>query len=172
MTESTGLRLCRRRQRPVPRNSPFGPAALLPPDEAARYLDITMEELDAEIKAGRLEHVWLTRACHRIVVTSVLDYERRRRSGEFRAEPAEPLDSGIYFVQAGNRGAIKIGYSTGISGRIRDLQVASPMLLRLLNVRAGTVQMEHSLQVKLAKYRVHGEWFRPVAQVLEEVYRS
>jgi hypothetical protein len=140
--------------------------------EAAAFLGVTEKEVKEEALKGRLAITCLTSRTRRVVVKSLLDYERRRRRGEFRPRLAEPLRGGIYFIQAGKAGPIKIGYSDKVANRLRDLQTSSPAELRLLNVRPGNYQLEHALQIRLKRYCIRNEWFRPVEAVLQEVYGS
>lgn len=72
-----------------------------------------------------------------------------------------PRGRGVYFLQAGEGGLVKIGYSAKIPGRVHALQATSPvqLLLRLvLPVHAG---WESALHRRFAMDRRHGEWFHP-----------
>jgi len=89
---------------------------------------------------------------------------------EYAAARAEALDTqgdrgdcltGIYFVQAGEDGPIKIGYSVDIKRRISELATASPYPLRLLGYMRGDGVRESEIQNSFARYRIHGEWFFP-----------
>ena len=69
-----------------------------------------------------------------------------------------------YFVQAGPDGPIKIGITTDFDKRLRSLQTSSPLPLRILGVVPKDI--EDDCHVALAEWRVHGEWFKPVPEVL------
>jgi len=68
----------------------------------------------------------------------------------------------IYFIQAGEGGPIKIGY-TGSDPRLRlsSLQSMSPSQLAILAVIEGTEDDEHALHLLLRQYRIRREWFQP-----------
>lgn len=87
-------------------------------------------------------------------------------------EPGALPNCGVYFVQAGgDADPIKIGASTNVRSRIRALQGASPVLLRLLNVRPAwhPHELEAELHRRLADHRIGHEWFAPVEPVLHEM---
>ena len=67
----------------------------------------------------------------------------------------------VYFIQARTGGPVKIGFAVDLSRRLSELQVGSPVLLRLLGSFAGTRADEAALHEKLATFRSHGEWFVP-----------
>lgn len=90
--------------------------------------------------------------------------ERRRKSR--LATNSAPLTAGVYFVQQGNDGPIKIGVSGNVDKRIRSLSTSSPLPLRLLAVLPGGRGEEQELHKRLAAHRLGGEWFAPVPAVL------
>lgn len=74
----------------------------------------------------------------------------------------------VYFLQAGDGGPIKIGFTKGEpKARIKSLQTASPLKLILIGVANGSSVEEKLLHYHLRSYRVAGEWFRPTSQVTE-----
>jgi hypothetical protein len=73
----------------------------------------------------------------------------------------------IYFIQAGEGGPIKIGYSRDALKRIANLQAASPVLLSALAIIPGEIRDEFALHRRLQSERLHGEWFRPSDAVLD-----
>lgn len=72
----------------------------------------------------------------------------------------------VYFIQAGNTGSIKIGWSSNVEKRLRMLQVASPEPLSLLHKEAGTGRDERNLHHKFCRYHAIGEWFKPHPELL------
>jgi hypothetical protein len=71
----------------------------------------------------------------------------------------------VYFVQAGDpddRGLalVKIGFTTDIEQRIRQLQTASPHPLKVLAKVIGTPKIESFFHAVLRSSHVRGEWFR------------
>ncbi|WP_163836928.1 GIY-YIG nuclease family protein [Spartinivicinus ruber] len=71
----------------------------------------------------------------------------------------------IYFVQAGEDGLIKIGRTKDVQARMCSLNSASPVELKLLGVFKAKDYMEKILHEEFAKYRVKGEWFKPVEEI-------
>lgn len=72
-----------------------------------------------------------------------------------------------YFIRHGSGGAVKIGRTSDLAGRVRGLATGAPTAPRILAVLEGDHEVE--LHRKLALFRVHGEWFLPTAPVLAEV---
>ena len=62
----------------------------------------------------------------------------------------------IYFLESSN-GLIKIGYSTDIERRIRQISTMSPVPVNLIATKKGSPQHERALHS--AFHRSHGEWF-------------
>ena len=74
----------------------------------------------------------------------------------------------VYFLQAGDGGPIKIGFTKGTpEARIKSLQTASPLKLILIGVANGSNIEEKLLHHHLRSHRVAGEWFHPTSQVTE-----
>jgi len=73
----------------------------------------------------------------------------------------------IYFIQADN-GLIKIGYTGDIRRRLGQLSHMSPIPLKLLAVREGTMQQEQLLH-KIFN-NSHGEWFFPEDKLIDYIY--
>lgn len=76
------------------------------------------------------------------------------------------MDGWVYFVRAGKRGPIKIGWAVDPERRLKILQIANHKRLRLLGACAGGAWREAELHVRLDEYRIRGEWFRPTPEVL------
>lgn len=72
----------------------------------------------------------------------------------------------IYFIQGVDGGPIKIGISSRPRTRLQDIQICSPVLLRLLTTIPGDVAKELSLHIRFAPWRLHGEWFQPVPELI------
>ena len=72
----------------------------------------------------------------------------------------------IYFVQAGEEGPIKIGVAENVERRIAGLQVAHFVDLKLRLMLEGDDRHESYLHAKFEPYRMRGEWFKPVVQLL------
>lgn len=66
---------------------------------------------------------------------------------------------GVYFIQQGETGPIKIGWSTNVRSRLASLQTATHERLRLLLVLDGQPEDERRLHAWFARERRGGEWF-------------
>ena len=78
----------------------------------------------------------------------------------------------IYFIQAdsvgGVPGNIKIGFTAEDANyRASQLQTGSPVRLTVLKTMPGDMLTEKDLHRQFAAYKVHGDWFSPVPEVLE-----
>jgi len=82
----------------------------------------------------------------------------------------KPLTGQVYFIRARCEGnPIKIGYSINPKARIKALQTASPVKLRLLKTIPGNRQIERALHRKFKKYRLRGEWFKGSKELLQYI---
>lgn len=75
----------------------------------------------------------------------------------------------VYFIQHGADGLIKIGFTKNIDKRMRDLQFAAPLPLRLLGWRLGGPTEEARLHRVFAPSKAWGEWYRPTEQLIEYI---
>lgn len=83
---------------------------------------------------------------------------------------AQPHEAGfVYFIQMGEGGPIKIGWTRDPWQRIHELQTAQPYRLRLLGVIEGDRHTERRLHRELAEHRVRGEWFKSAPDVLAKL---
>jgi len=70
----------------------------------------------------------------------------------------------VYFIQMGNSGPIKIGYtSKNVISRLNSLQTGNPERLKSIGQIPGDELLEFQLHRKFNKSRIRqdGEWFRP-----------
>jgi len=67
----------------------------------------------------------------------------------------------IYFIQKGESGPVKIGFSKDISKRKKQLQTGSDEKLNLIFSFPGTMSEERNLHTQLEKLKIRkqGEWF-------------
>lgn len=66
----------------------------------------------------------------------------------------------VYFIQQGNDGAIKIGWTKNPRKRLGELQIGCPDPLVLLGaVPVGSRGEEREIQHALWDWHVRGEWF-------------
>jgi hypothetical protein len=77
----------------------------------------------------------------------------------------------IYFIRAGLSGCIKIGFTTGfvLEPRLKQLQTASPLPLKVLFCMEGGRSLEKKLHRSFANAREQGEWYRPVPELLDYI---
>jgi hypothetical protein len=72
----------------------------------------------------------------------------------------------VYFIQSGDTGPVKIGFTKDVRQRISALQTGHSAPLRLLHLFDGTETDEAALHVRFAAHRLIGEWFAPVPEVV------
>src|SRR5262245_66472129 len=77
----------------------------------------------------------------------------------------------IYFIKNCNTGHIKIGVGSEPLKRLTPLQTGSSRRLDVLAVAPGGQDVERSLHQKFASQRLHGEWFKPSKELLQEISR-
>lgn len=71
----------------------------------------------------------------------------------------------VYFVRAGNRGAIKIGVAKDVKKRIDELQIGNAFRLNVIacipcDCRDQAVGLEQKIHRFFKKQRIRGEWFQ------------
>lgn len=87
------------------------------------------------------------------------------------AEIEQPSGPVVYFVK-GAMDAIKIGFtSQSLKSRVQSIQNGSPVRLKIMAWRAGSVEDERAYHERFAAYRLHGEWFEPHPDILAEIER-
>jgi hypothetical protein len=72
----------------------------------------------------------------------------------------------IYFIQSGQYGPIKIGYTDNLEKRLRSLQTGNHDDLRLIYSMPGERDDEKALHTKFAKHHIRGEWFRSDGEII------
>lgn len=72
----------------------------------------------------------------------------------------------VYFLQAGPTGLVKIGTSTNISTRVKELQKCSAEKLIILGFLRGSYELESKWHLRFQSLRVQGEWFKPDQKLL------
>jgi hypothetical protein len=93
-----------------------------------------------------------------------------QRLGVRATPPADPRT--VYFIRAGS-GLIKIGVASCPIRRRAELQTAAPSILRLLGTIPGIGSGgETRLHAQFAGARSHGEWFRPVPELLAYIAKN
>jgi hypothetical protein len=73
----------------------------------------------------------------------------------------------IYFMRAGDNGAIKIGFTRSpVADRIKGVQTGCSVPIVLMGAMIGTQGDERDLHRKFAKHATSGEWFTPDDELL------
>lgn len=91
--------------------------------------------------------------------------EAKKRAAQ-EAKSKKPRKGQIYFIQQGDNGPIKIGYSTNPEKRLQTLNTASPYPLKLLHTIQGGKNLEKELHARFADTQLDGEWFEDSEELL------
>ena len=85
-----------------------------------------------------------------------------------------PLGHVVYFMQAQTGGPIKIGWSADVRRRMESFQPGCPIPLKIILCVRGSIYDEQIIHKKFSRFRLHGEWFEPAAELLQflDVLRS
>ena len=76
----------------------------------------------------------------------------------------------IYFIQAGEDGPIKIGFTNQpIKKRLSELQTGNPYKLKVLFVYKGHTVTEIRLHWLHRHHCIRGEWFKNVEEIHTEI---
>jgi len=75
----------------------------------------------------------------------------------------------IYFIQGASGGPIKIGYTANIGMRLKELQTGFPDTLIILCAKKGWINEERDYHRAFSEYRLKGEWFKPVDEILTTI---
>lgn len=78
----------------------------------------------------------------------------------------------VYFIQGEATGLIKIGKANDPGTRLKGLQTGSPDHLVLLGVIPCTKTRETELHEDFKAFKVHGEWFKPSAELLSFIAKT
>lgn len=73
----------------------------------------------------------------------------------------------VYFLHDPVSATIKIGSATNVRARVATIQACSPVGLTLLCDVPGGIDLERQLHRRFAAERLHGEWFRCTAKLLQ-----
>ena len=73
--------------------------------------------------------------------------------------PAGSVKQQVYLIGDLTRGVCKIGISTNVKRRLKDIQCGYPYPLVILATLKGTFELEHSLHYQFKRYQLQSEWF-------------
>ena len=78
-----------------------------------------------------------------------------------------PPKNVVYFIAMRGADRIKIGFTTDLKARIKQLCTGTPDKIDVLLTVPGTVSLERELHARFAADRLHGEWFRRSPAITE-----
>lgn len=84
---------------------------------------------------------------------------------------SRPTKGHIYFIQAGEDGPIKIGFSKDPVSRLRTLQTAHTEKLKMLHHQTGTRVDEVKLHHKFKSLKIRGEWYQAKGPLLDFIQK-
>lgn len=87
-----------------------------------------------------------------------------------RTDGSDKKESVIYFLSCGDK--VKIGLTTDLPRRLRNIRNMSPVSLELLGVIPGDAKLERELHRRFGQYRQHGEWFSSNPELVDFISRS
>jgi DNA-binding transcriptional regulator YdaS (Cro superfamily) len=67
----------------------------------------------------------------------------------------------VYFIQAGDGGPVKIGFSENIWARLNNMQPGNHAVLRVVAAFIGGEHDERAVHEMMSAHRTRGEWFAP-----------
>ena len=76
----------------------------------------------------------------------------------------------VYFIQSGDGGPVKIGFSKDTQSRLRELQISSPNELTLLGRMEALPTFESELHERFVDLHIRGEWFEPGEPLLQFIH--
>ena len=99
------------------------------------------------------------------------DLQKRYRYGKHLGLDLDDYPHyGVYAIGAPVYRAVKIGYGV-VKSRLKDLQIGSPAVLRVLSVAPGSKETEAMLHEKFFEYRIRGEWYLWKDEIFAEFER-
>jgi len=126
----------------------------------AEWLKETDPEIFKKVVEGELDIFDAKR------IVNIPDLRKRFLKGGMKAIIRK--ESWVYFIKAEN-GLIKIGTTTHLKERLKQLQRMSPVKLELIIAIEGGVDKEQALHQRFEKCRSHGEWFFPSEELLSYI---
>lgn len=75
----------------------------------------------------------------------------------------------VYFIQCGDDGPVKIGFSKDPKYRLKIAQVYNPIMLRLIAFEPGSRKREAYYHKTFKDSHVYGEWFLPTPELMNAV---
>lgn len=98
--------------------------------------------------------------------------EKRCRLRSAPPKKENPTPPSVYFMQSQAGGLIKIGWAYCPKKRLHDVQLMSPVKLKILATIAGSIHDESALHQKFKHLRRYGEWFEPAPELLDFIGKA
>jgi hypothetical protein len=76
-------------------------------------------------------------------------------------------NSRVYFILAGKRGPIKIGFSKSFDFRLKKFQAGHYKKLTVLAWIPGGEEKETELHHRFKAHHIRGDWFKPAKEIME-----
>jgi hypothetical protein len=150
-------------------------AARIRAPDAALMLGVSVQQLRIMaargliVSAAKIGSTW-TFDPMRIAIRDDVPQENDELAPLLNIDDGRPKDR-VYVV--GFSHWIKIGWSSGVrGGRVRDLQTAIPVKLKIHAYISGGRNLEQRLHERFARYRRQGEWFVLKGELLSWVQRG
>lgn len=105
-----------------------------------------------------------------VVIIRLNDERIEQIGGKFPSQPRQTARDGIvYLIRAGETNLYKIGRTTDINRRLKQLQGMGAHTLQVIQLFSchDAVAVESALHKKFRAYRVQGEWFELPNSALE-----
>lgn len=122
-------------------------------------------KVKSHFRDNRIVNMFNRRVKARIKADKKREREAAKKA-KLEAETTKPKQGQVYFIQQGDAGPIKIGYSTNPEKRLKTLSTASPYPLHLRLVIEGGKKLEKDLHDQFAEHQLDGEWFEANASLL------
>lgn len=75
----------------------------------------------------------------------------------------------LYAFEVEDIDAVKIGIANDVERRLQEIQVATPLTVKLMRVWPGLACLERSIHQRVADHRIRGEWFTRSAPAVSEI---
>jgi hypothetical protein len=134
----------------------MSPVRRLSHKSACKLLRVKSSTLTAARRAGELGCP-RTKAGQLYTASELLGFHLRKNRPENTSRRGIGV---VYFVGGDQVGMVKIGRSFSAEGRLQDLQIGSPVRLRIMATLPGGRHRERELHREFSAYHSHGEWFR------------
>jgi len=95
--------------------------------------------------------------------------EREMEKERIKYQDKKKYPGFIYFAQGVSGGAIKIGYATNVTHRLRSLQTDYPERLIAILIIPGDTNNEKALHQEFRHIKLHGEWFEPTPELMDKI---